>query len=167
MRTIKAEALTREAFWPFGFYAQLIDPIGEKIGARPIEFFRDLAQLDLGGAGIASFSTCRVEPREPVIDVTEYHTATGEGILPLDRDIVIHVGPATPTGDPVPLQRFRAFRVPRGTVVVLRPGVWHHAPFATGDAPANVLIVLPERTYARDCVVVQIPEGERLRIEMA
>lgn len=167
MRTVKIQELSREGFWPFGYYAQLIDPSGEKIGARPIEFFRDLAQLDLGGAAIASFSTCRVEKREPVIDVTEYHTATGEGILPLDGDVLIHVGPATPPGDPVPLARFRVFRVPKGTVVVLRPGVWHHAPFTVGDQPANVLIVLPERTYARDCVVVQVPQADRIRIEPA
>ena len=52
----------------------------------------------------------------------------------------------------------QVFRVPMGTMVVLRPGVWHHAPFTVDDDPANVLIVLPERTYANDCLVVELGE---------
>ena len=71
---------------------------------------------------------------------------------------------ATPPGAPVPLDRFRAFRVPKGTMVCLRPGVWHHAPFAVGGGPANVLIALPERTYANDCTVVELAEDEQIRI---
>ncbi len=164
MRTLKIEELSAAEFPPFGTFANMIDPSAEKIGAPPLEFFRDMVQEDMGSARTVSFSTCRVEPREPVVDVTEYHTATGEGILPLDRDILIHVGPATPPGSPVPVDRFRIFRVPKGTMVCLRPGVWHHAPFGLGGT-ANVLIVLPERTYANDCVVVELAEGDRIRVE--
>jgi len=166
MRTVKIEELSLEVFWPFGAYAHHLNPATEKLGARPVEFFRDMAQLDLGRATIASFSTCRVEKRKWVIDVTEYHTSSGEAILPLDNDVLIHVGPATPANSPA-LDKIRVFRVPRGTLVVLRPGVWHHAPFAVSDSPANVLIVLPERTYANDCVVVPLSEEERIRIEPA
>ncbi|MBN1675881.1 MAG: ureidoglycolate lyase [Kiritimatiellae bacterium] len=163
MRTVQVEELSADAFLPFGFYARLIDPAAEKIGAPPIDFYRDMVQQDLGGASAVSYSTCRVEKREPVIDVTEYHTATGEGILPLDNDALIHVGPASP-GDVPPLNRFRVFRVPKGTMAVLRPGVWHHAPFTVNDEPANVLIALPERTYANDCRVVELAGDDRIRV---
>ncbi len=166
MRTIQAEALTVESFLPFGFYANMIDPQAEAIGAKPIEFYRDMVQLDLGGAGIASFSICRVEPRDCVIDVTEFHTATGEGILPLDNDVLIHVAPATPIDDGPPLDKFRVFSVPKGTLVVLRPGVWHHAPITPNDRPANTLIVLPERTYANDCEVVALDDDEIIRVAL-
>jgi ureidoglycolate lyase len=166
MRTVKVEELSAEKFLPFGFYASLINPDAERLGAPPIEFFRDMAQQDLGTASIASFSTCKVEKRAPVIDVTEYHSTTGETILPLDNDILIHVGPATAPGAGVPLDKIRAFRVPRGTVIVLRPGVWHHAPFTVNDDPANVLIVLPERTYANDCKVFALEEADRIAVEM-
>jgi len=165
MKTVKIEELSVEKFLLFGFYAQHINPRTEKIGAPPVEFFRDMVQLDLGSVTIASFSTCRVEKREPVIDVTEYHTATGEGILPLDNDILIHVGPATPPDSPLPLDKIRVFRVPKGTMVILRPGVWHHAPFTVNDAPANVLIVLPVRTYANDCEVFPLTEAERIKVQ--
>lgn len=163
MRKEKVRELSLESFGKYGVYANMINPQAEKLGAEPIEFFRDMARLDLGGRTIASFSTCRVRKRPPVVDVTEYHNYTGEGVLPLDADILIHVGPATPTGQ-VPLERIEIFRVPKGTFVSLHPGVWHHAPFAYKADVANVLIVLPERTYAQDCQVTEIAEKDRIEI---
>jgi ureidoglycolate lyase len=164
MRTVKIENLEHNTFLPFGFIANHTNPNTEKIGSDPTWFYRDMAQLDLGTASKASFSTCRVEQRELVIDVTEFHSRTGEGVLPLDSDVLIHVAPATPNGV-VPLEQFRVFRVPRGTLVVLRPGVWHHAPFSL-EGVANVLIVLPERTYANDCTVVELAVSDQIRIEI-
>lgn len=142
-----------EGFAPFGSYAQMINPSATKFGAPPIEFFRDMVQLELG-QGAPSFSVCRVEPRPLLIDITEYHSHTGEGILPLDADVLLHF--ATATGNGVVPEAFRVFRVPCGTFVAIRPGVWHHAPFALAERAANVLIVLPERTYANDCVVLRL-----------
>jgi ureidoglycolate lyase len=165
MRTVKVEELSAEAFLPFGFYADMIDPRAERIGDPPVEFYRDMVQQDLGGASIASFSNCRVEQREPVIDVTEYHTAVGEGILPLDGDVLIHVAPATPPGEAAPVGKMRVFRVPQGTLVVLRPAIWHHAPFTLSGDPVNTLIVLPERTYANDCIVQELEEADKIHIE--
>lgn len=162
MRTLSVEPLEHASFLPFGLIANQINPSSEKIGADPIEFYRDMAQLDLGTASKASFSTCRVEQREFIIDVSEYHSSTGEAVLPLDADVLIHVAPATPNGV-VPLEKFRVFRVPRGTLVILRPGVWHHAPFSLHGV-ANVLIVLPERTYANDCTVVELVVADQIRI---
>lgn len=164
MRTVKVEELSVEKFLPFGAYANYLNPQTEKIGAAPIEFFRDMVQQPLGSTSIASFSTCRVEKREAIIDVTEYHTTSGEVMLPLDNDVLIHVGPATAPSAGVPLDKIRVFRVPRGTLVSLRPGVWHHAPFTLSDDPANVLIVLPERLYANDCTVVELAPDDRITI---
>ena len=166
MRKAKVEELGVESFLPFGSYANLIDPDAEKLGAPPIEFFRDMLVQDLGGASSASFSTCRVEKRDPVIDVTEYHSSCGEGMLPLDSDVLIHVGPASPADGTVPLDKIKIFRVPKGTMVVVRPGVWHHAPFVVDGDAANVLIVLPERTYANDCIVVELSEADRIGVEI-
>jgi len=160
MRKAKVEPLSLKAFEPFGTFANMLKPSGEKMGAAPIEFFRDRVQLDLGGATKASFSICRVKPRPSVVDVSEYHTATGEGILPLDKPVVIHVAPAG-VGD-VPASKIRLFHVPAGTLVSLKPGVWHHAPLAVGKGAANVLIVLPERTYANDCIVEELPEKKQV-----
>ena len=164
MAKIEIRELDREAFDVYGSFAGMVNPKAEVVGQEPIEFYRDMVLLDLGVKSVAAFSTCRVMRRPAVVDVSEFHNNTAEGVLPLDADVLIHVAPATPTDD-VPLDRIEVFRVPRGTMVTLRPGVWHHAPFAHGADVANVLIVLPERTYAADCEVREIPEGRRPEIE--
>ena len=164
MRTVKIKELSLEAFRPFGTYANHVNPDADKIGSAPIEFFRDMVQVTLGNTPNASFSTCRVEKRDRVIDVTECHSVTGEVLLPLDNDVLIHVGPATPPDAGVPLEEIEVLRVPKGTLVSLRPGVWHHAPFAVENEAANVLVVLPERTYANDCIVVELDPADRIEI---
>lgn len=163
MKKVKVQNLSVESFLPFGFYANMINPDTEKMGSKPIEFYRDMVQQDLADVSIASFSVCRVEKRPFVVDVSEYHTATGEGILPLDNDIFIHVAPATPGDCGFPTEKAKIFKVPQGTMVVLRPGVWHHAPFTANSKPANVLIVLPERTYANDCEVQELEKPEQIQ----
>ena len=163
MQNVQIKELSVEAFLPYGRFATMIDPNTEKLGAPPVEFYRDMVQQDLGGKDI-SFSICRVEKRDRVIDVSEYHTACTEGILPLDNDVLIHVAPASPNGETIPADRIEVFRVPAGTVAILRPGIWHHAPFTVNDKPANVLIMLPERTYANDCEVYEHPEDEKVTI---
>jgi ureidoglycolate lyase len=164
MRKITVKELGRDSFDVYGSYQHMINPKTEKIGQEPIEFFRDMVQLKLGSVPAASISVCRVQKRPFVIDTVEYHNGSSEGILPLDGDIIIHVAPATPP-DKIPLDRFEAFRVPAGTFVALRAGVWHHAPYALEKSVVNVLIVLPERAYALDCTALEIPEIEQIEIE--
>jgi ureidoglycolate lyase len=163
MNTVSVQPLTAEAFQPFGSFANVLNPGAERFGKPPVEFYRDIIQQDVG-AETASFSICRVEARPLVIAAAEYHNRCCEGILPIDNDVLIHVGPATPPSAPLPVDRLKVFRVPRGTLVVLRPGVWHLAPYTTNDEPANVLVVLPERTYANDCVVSRLDESQHLEI---
>jgi len=95
------------------------------------------------------------------VDAAEYHNTTGEGILPIDDDIVIHVAP--PSGEPVP-ELTEAFVVPRGTMVFLNLGVWHYGGYALDADEAHVLIVLPQRIYKNDCTVVHYQEKDRMEI---
>lgn len=165
MKSVKVEELTVEKFLPFGFFSKMINPESEKIGAPPLEFFRDMLQMDLGGHGQASFSTCRIEKRPLVVDVSEYHSFCGEAAMPLDNDMYIHVAPAGPVDSEFPSDDVKVFRVPKGVMTVIRPGVWHHGPFTVNDDPVNVLIVLPERTYANDCEVVELTDEFKIQIE--
>ena len=163
MSTVSIQELTLERFQVYGSFANMLNPKSPKIGAPPIEFFRDMARVNLGRHTQVSCSICRVEPRPPVIDVSEFHSYCGEGMLPLDGDALIHVAPATASSE-IPLDSVEVFRVPKGTLVAIHPGVWHHAPFAVQTEPVNVLILLPERTYANDCIVSPIPEDQRITI---
>ena len=81
----------------------------------------------------------------------------------MDDDVVLHVAPASK--DPVP-QLTEAFLVPKGTAVCLNAGVWHLAALPVNMDEAHVLIVLPERTYNNDCVVVEYPEQDWVEIEL-
>ena len=152
MITKKARKLTLDNFKKYGTYANLIDPDTVFLGVNPVMFFRDMIQDD--NQGTASYSNCRVEPREKTIDVSEYHNKANEVMFPIDGDIYIHVCHAT-ADDNVDFDNFEVFFVPKGTLIVIRPGVWHHAPHAAGDTPVNTIIVLPERTYKNDCVVIE------------
>lgn len=163
MKKLNVEKLSSGSFSLFGTFVDLKGK-AETIGAPPIEFLRDMVQHDLGGNAIVSYSICRVGPRPFVIDTTEYHSKTAEMMLGLDGDMLIHVGPATPPCDSPPIEKFRVFKIPAMTLVVIRPGVWHHAPFALGKKELNVLIGLPERAYANDCVCLPLDKKQILKI---
>ena len=161
MKTIKAQKLTREAFRPDGDFVELIRDAKE-IEGHPTDFTPDMIRLNLSRFSIASFSICRVEPREMIVNASEYHSYTCEGIIPLDGDIIIHVG--KPYRGKLNADKMEAFYVPYGTMVTLNPGVLHMAPYAVNDT-VNTIIVLPERTYANDCIVLRHGEDEQLLIE--
>ncbi len=165
MKTVAAEPLSHEAFQSFGVFANMLAPTSELLGAPPIEFFRDMLAQSLGTATSASFSNCRVAPRPLVIDCSEFHNRTSEMLMPLDGDVLMHFAPASVPGAGFPSGKVRVFLVPQGTMVVIRPGTWHHAPFCTGRRPVNVLVALPERTYVNDCHAASLEEPERIGIQ--
>lgn len=164
MATAKIEELTLEAFRSFGTFVNMLNPDTEAIGDGPVKFHRDMALLAVQHPrSLPAFSVCRVEKRPLVVDISEIHNYTAEGSMPLDADALIHVAPATPNGV-CPKDRIRVFRVPKGTFVTTNAGVWHHAAFAYKADILNMLIVLPERTYANDCIVVSFEKHEQVYI---
>jgi ureidoglycolate lyase len=163
MRKIAARPLSAEAFAKYGAYADVLNPSGPKLGAEPIEFYRDMIQSQLGTTSLASFGVCRVVKRPFVLDVSEYHDTCCEIVLPLDGNVLMHVAPAVP-GKEFPFEQAEVFFVPRGTICCLRPGVWHHAPFALETRVVNCLVALPERTYQVDCKTFEFPADRRMAI---
>jgi ureidoglycolate lyase len=163
MRELVWKRLTPEAFRKFGTYACMITPSGPHLGGEPIQFFGDMIQSTLGPVPVASFSVCRVEKRPFVINVSEFHDTCCEIVLPLDGDVLMHVAPAGPSLE-FPEGLAEVFLVPRGTLACLRPGVWHHAPYALASDAVNCLIVLPERTYKNDCTVYEVPSDRQILI---
>lgn len=156
---VTIQELSIEAFSKFGTFGSLTDIKSTPLGGDspgPIWFWPDVGGvLNLGPncACQASFGVCRAAWRELKVELSEFHHNSGEGILPLDDDVYLHLAP--PTGnDVLKAETIEVFRVPKGTMVVLKAGVWHHAPFAVEqEATVNTLIVLPQRTYAVDCYV--------------
>ncbi len=164
MRDLELRDLTDPRFQAVGTCQDMLHPGGEKFGdGKTVDFYRDMLPLKLGKDAAASFSLCHARSREPLIQAVEYHTSTEEAILPLDADIAMAFAPATAAGS-APLDRMTAYRIPRGTMVILKAGAWHSGPYVIGSAAVHILVALPERTYANDCVVRELGAAETLRI---
>jgi ureidoglycolate lyase len=164
MRSLELNDLTVPGFKTVGTCHDMFHPAWEKLGdGKTVDFYRDILTLRLGTDPVASFSLCHVRTREPVIDAVEYHTSTEEAIISLDADIAMAFAPATPAAS-APLDRMTAYRIPRGVLVVLKAGAWHSGPFVLGGGDAHILVALPERTYANDCIVKSLEPADRLRI---
>ena len=158
MRTIKAMPLTVESFREFGEFYSILEPKGHHMGT----FFHDHVLVPVSGHAPMAFSAYVVEkPEKMIVKDAEYHNDTSEIILPLDGDIITYV--AAPSKELEP-ENTVAFRIPKGTVVKLNAGVWHKDSFAVEQEQVHTLIVLPERTYKRDCVI--LPYGEENWIEI-
>lgn len=157
MRTIYANPLTVEAFREYGSFYSILEPTGHHMGT----FYHDHVLYPVSGNAPIAFSAYVVEKQPMIIREAEYHNDTSEVILPLDGDIITYV--AAPSAQLQPEDTV-AFRIPKGTVVRLNAGVWHKDSFAVDCDQVHTLIVLPERTYKRDCVIV--PYGEENWIEI-
>ena len=123
-----------------------------------------MVQSQLGHHPVASFGVCRVVKRPFVIDVSEYHDTCCELVLPQDGDVLMHVAPGGARRRSFPSTRPRSSSFRRGPICCLRPGVWHHAPYAFGTEVVNCLVVLPERTYKNDCTVYQFPARKVVQV---
>ncbi|MHB8065399.1 MAG: ureidoglycolate lyase [Ruminiclostridium sp.] len=160
MRKIKAEKITIEEFSPFGSFTSITEPKGSHLG----DFYNDKVLFPVSGNMPIAFSSLILHKQEKMIVTTvEYHNSTGEVIVVMDDDVVIHVAP--PTNAPVP-ELTKAFIVPKGTVLELKTGVWHNGCFPINNQEAHVLIVLPERIYMNDCCVVEYKEMDFIEIEL-
>jgi len=160
MRQIKAQPITKENFSKYGCFSSISEPCGNHLG----DFYHDAVLFPVSGDMPIAFSALVArKPEKMVVKSAEYHNTTGEGILPLDDDIVIHVAP--PSNRPVP-ELTEAFIIPKGTIVRLNVGVWHLAPFPVHKEEAHILIVLPERTYFNDCTVVDYEEKDHIEIQL-
>jgi ureidoglycolate lyase len=148
-------------FSRYGTTCSLLNPEGEKIADDSSIFYRDL--VPLGYFVDAAASVCQLVKRVMIVEGAEYHASCGEVIVPMDGDVILPLAPALPANRS-PADRIEAFYVKKGTLVFLRQGVWHSAAFPVDSATVHLLIILPERTYAKDCHVTIFAEAERIKI---
>jgi ureidoglycolate lyase len=164
MKQISVKELSNDNFKIYGSFSNLINPDAPKLGPGLVECYRDMERIALGSTSVASFTVMHMVERPKIIQKLEYHNNSGEALLPLDGDGFLTVALATRTGEAPRADQIEVFRIPRGTLVTLRPGVWHHAPFISHCDVLNVLVVLPERTYATDCYFTFFAEEEYLKV---
>ncbi len=158
MRKVKVKELTEAAFRPYGEFFSVLEPKGFDLD----NFYADRVSFPSAGDVPLGFSALKVEkPEKMIVSMAEYHNKSCEGVLCLNDDVVVHVAP--PSKAPVP-EKTEAFLVPKGTFVKLNIGVWHLAALPVHKKAAKVLIVLPERTYATDCIVEQYDEKDQMEL---
>ena len=161
MRQIKVEALTCEAFAPFGQFYTMAQPQGYALCGQLHQFFPDRLTADSNHR--VGYSPILVnKPEKMVITQQEYHTTTWEMILPMNDDMILHVAPAS-AGAPVG-HLSRAFLVPKHTLVKMNAAIWHLAPLPANADELAAMIILPECTYANDCTVVDLTPEQQFEI---
>ena len=158
MSTIAAEPLTPDRFEPFGRVVAL--PSEEPHATGPgWRWWAETVLLE-GDGRAWGMGYLDLEPTDPRIDWAERHMRTQEAILATTADLAVYVAPPDHPEQPdrLPrLDRFRAFRVPARSGVVLDPAVWHGAPFTLDRASAALVLIL-QGTGREDVTVVRFPE---------
>ena len=161
MRQVKVEALTHEAFAPFGQFYAMANPQGYALCGELHQFFPDRLTAD-SSHRVGYSPICVRKPRKMIITQQEYHNTTWEMILPLDDDMIVHCAPVS-AGTPVG-HLSKAFIVPKGTLIKMNTAVWHLAPLPVNKESLTAMIILPECTYGLDCTVVDLPEEQQFEI---
>ena len=161
MRTVKVEALTNEAFAPFGQFYSMSAPSGYALCGELHRFFPD--RVNASAWKNIGFSPILVKkPDRYLITQQEYHTTTWEMILPLNDDMILHCSPAS--GGAPANENAKAFLVPKNTLVKMNAAIWHLAPLPAKEKELSAMIILPECTYANDCTVVDLTDDEQFEI---
>jgi ureidoglycolate lyase len=130
---VTAQALTAQAFSPFGQVIELPERSGLLINQGTAERFNDVVDLRLtADAGRPQLSLFRVSPsRLPVrVELLERHPLSSQAFLPFDgRRFLVVVAPAA---SDAPVSAVRAFLTNGSQGVNYAPGVWHAPVIAVG-----------------------------------
>jgi ureidoglycolate hydrolase len=158
MTTLHVESLTPESFARYGNLVTRPERSADATGPG----WTWWAEIDeLSGDGRAwAFGFLDLSPTPLRFDWAERHMNSTETVLATDGDLFLYVGPPddleSPDRRPL-LDEFQVFRVPAGSGVTMKEGVWHGAPFAAGDR-TTALVLLLEGTGRDDVTVARFPD---------
>jgi len=146
-RMLTVSDITVEDFQGYGLYldTETAQPAHE---SEQFNFWNKLAVLPLKSA---SFCIVESYPQGAMESSTfEQHGDTPEVLIPTDGEIVLVI--ALPDKDDnarIDMDSVKAFRLPAGKAVVLKPFVWHYAPLVK-DRPVKTFVVFEEQTPDND-----------------
>jgi ureidoglycolate hydrolase len=154
---IALKNITRENFSEFGQYLDESGSIPTFSGPA-FDWWNAVGILDMKG----KISLGVVKPNfmpDFSEQVFEQHNNTQEVLIPIDDDVILLLGTTNAFQDEIPSEdAFEAFRVPKGTVVSLNPGVWHHAPM-TLKGSVRTLVLFRENTSFEDIVIQDLKKS--------
>ena len=151
---LKVSELSQEAFAPFGSYFVMDETDKDKNG--DLSYYPDVTAALLGSGSLTGFSVCGINKRPMRADIIEIHEHTEEAEF-IMGDCILLAGARS--GYKPDTASFKAFFVPRNTLVRFKRFVWHYAPYPLSDERVMVLTVLPPYTHLNDSVVVHLDEA--------
>ena len=162
VRALTVEALTAEAYAPFGdvLSADRADvpakPANQGTAARR-DHLAELASLRPGASlNVCSFR-CSPKTLWPMeVALLEKHPLSTQVFIPMNARrylVLVALG-----GDSPDLSTAMAFLASATQGVSYRPGVWHH-PMIALDAPIDFTCLVWEDGTDGDCVVAPLPPG--------
>jgi ureidoglycolate lyase len=138
MIRLPVEPLTAEAFAPYGRVVER--PSRSEDAAGPgWRWWAETAYL-AGDGRQFGVGYLDLWPADGTFDWAERHLRTQEAVFATSADLLVYVAPADHPEEPARLpgpDRFRVFRVPPGSGVVMDRAVWHGAPLADPGAGAD------------------------------
>jgi ureidoglycolate lyase len=126
--TLRASALTAEAFAPFGDVIETAGRNSRGINEGTCERFDDLAPVDVlaaGGRPLISIFKAQPRPLPFQVKVLERHPLSSQAIIPLDGLPFLVI--VAEDGDSPLISRIRAYRSSGNQGVNYRRNTWHHA----------------------------------------
>ena len=131
MKMIQVQKLTQEAFAPFG---EVLTPEGREAGGTPAShlWYPQAVVID----GPTSINLMRVLPHDFILKDFEAHDHTTENLIAMDGDLIVGMAPA----GALEADNVKAFYIPRGLGISLKPSVWHAVPFAVGKEVMSVCV---------------------------
>jgi len=157
---IKVEKLTPEAFSEFGSYVNVYETDKNKDG--DLSYYADQTAMLSDHCNLAGFSVCGLNKRPMRMDILEIHEHTEEAEFIVDGDCALMAGGRS--GYKPDSASFKAFLIPKGTLVRFKKFVWHFAPFPVDRDRVMALTVLPPFTYTNDTIVVKLEEAIELEL---
>ena len=163
---LKVQPLNAQVFAPFGEIVALPQQRKPSGSLEGLDFWADLVPLqDIGAPYGVGYAT--LDKRPFVQTCAERHMGTQELLHAIGGDMVVVVGAADHPDEPNRLpamEGFRAFRVSAGDTVIMKPGVWHWAPFAATGA-MRLLVIYKADTGQTDVGYADFPPGKTLELE--
>jgi len=163
MYQLKLEPLNLESFHEFGTFADMLSPSGIQSGQTPAIFWPDKVVANFHLQDRVAFGVSEVSDRPKVVAAMEIHEHTCEIIMPLNSDVALFVGPPMRIVNATD-ENCHAFRIPKGTMVCLRPGTLHCSCYTLNAETALVLIGLPELNYRTDLILIQLEDDKKFEI---
>lgn len=151
MPTIKIEAISAEAFAPYGDL--LYRP---QLGGPRAELIDELLNLRSGAKPRLSLAIVPAKPLPLVATEMERHIFSSQAFVPYDCDsYLVVVAPHDAEGGP-DAAGLRAFRVPGDVAINYRPDTWHH-PLTALSTPGRFVVMTFVDHTAGDEEFVPLP----------